>query len=151
MRGYMRLLNCTHNVAIIVINTGLSRLSNLAPVGHTLEKLCLCDQGLTRIENLLLPQLRELLLHQNALTRIENLEGYVPVPHNPPKLTSSYACFSCPNLQKVWLFSNKITRIENLHCLGDVRELWLQVQQSCIIMLTTRQTELLKIQTIPGQ
>ena len=61
--------------SLTVINSGLSRISNLSPVGHTLEKLCLCDQGLTRMENLLLPQLKELLLHQNALTRIENLEG----------------------------------------------------------------------------
>ena len=57
------------------------------------ERLCLCDQGITRMECLELPNLRELLLHQNALTRMEGLDG-------------------CPRLQKLWLASNKIPRIE---------------------------------------
>jgi Leucine-rich repeat (LRR) protein len=90
-----------------LVNCGLQRISNVSCVGHTLEKLCLMDQGLTRMENLLLPQLRELMLQQNGITRIENLEG-------------------CPKLQKLWLFDNKISKLENLHCLGDLRELWVQ-------------------------
>jgi hypothetical protein len=85
----------------------MTRITGLAPVSHTLEKLNLCDQNLTKIEGLTLPHLRELLLHENKITKIENLQG-------------------CPRLQKLWLFNNQITKIENLHCVGDLRELWLQ-------------------------
>lgn len=35
------------------------------------------SQSLTKIENLDLPHLKELFLHQNAITKIEGLEGYV--------------------------------------------------------------------------
>ena len=98
---------CTKLRSLTVINAGMTRISALQPVASTLEKLCLCDQGITRMEGLALPNLRELLLHQNALTRIEGLDG-------------------CPRLQKLWLFSNRIAKLEGLHGCPDLRELWVQ-------------------------
>ncbi|CAM9712539.1 unnamed protein product, partial [Choristocarpus tenellus] len=58
------------------------------------------------MENLCLPSLRELYLHQNSITKIEGLQG-------------------CPSLQRLWLFSNKISAMENLHYCGALKELWL--------------------------
>eukprot|EP00936_MAST-01D_sp_MAST-1D-sp1_P002182 g2182.t1 len=98
---------CTKLRSLTVINAGMTRISALQPVASTLEKLCLCDQGITRMEGLTLPNLRELLLHQNALTRIEGLDG-------------------CPRLQKLWLFSNRIAKLEGLHGCPELRELWVQ-------------------------
>ena len=54
-----------------------------------------------------LPALRELILNNNAIARIEGLEG-------------------CRRLERLWLFSNRIERVENLSPLGDLTELWLQ-------------------------
>ena len=90
-----------------VIHTGLTRMSNLYPAGHSLLRLVLTQQRLTRMEHLDLPNLRDLLLHDNEIVRIENLGG-------------------CPRLQRLWLYSNKIGKIENLDPVGDLRELWLQ-------------------------
>ena len=45
---------------ITLIDNGLKRISNLAPVAMTLRSLTLCDQNLTAMENLELPNLREL-------------------------------------------------------------------------------------------
>ena len=100
--------SCHQLLAFTMINTGLQRIgSGLQPVAMTLERLCLCDQKLTRIEGLHLPVLRELLLHQNSISRIEGLDGL-------------------PRLQRLWLFENKISRIEGLSGCGEIRELWLQ-------------------------
>ena len=76
-------------------------------MGHSLEKLALINQELTTVENLHLPNLRELYLQKNRIKRLEGFEG-------------------CPKLRRLWIFSNDIRVVENLHCLGDLRELWLQ-------------------------
>jgi hypothetical protein len=64
-------------------------------------------QGLTAMENLSLPNLRELYLHRNAITEIGNLNG-------------------CPKLRKLWLFQNKIEHISGLHAVPELEECWLQ-------------------------
>ena len=93
---------------LTLIDTGLRRIRGLDAVGASLERLCLSDQNLTKIEGLHhLPHLRELLLHQNAISKIEGLDG-------------------CPRLRRLWLFANRLTRVENLHACGDLAELWLQ-------------------------
>jgi Leucine-rich repeat (LRR) protein len=70
-------------------------------------RLVVTEQKLTRMD-LFLPNLRDLLLHNNEIVRLEGLSG-------------------CPRLQRLWLFSNRIAKIENLDGVGDLRELWLQV------------------------
>ena len=85
----------------------VEQISNLQSVSMTLERLCLPDQNILRLENLDLPCLRELLLQQNAISRIEGLDN-------------------CPRLQRLWLWSNKISRIEGLANCGELREVWLQ-------------------------
>ncbi|CAM9725922.1 unnamed protein product, partial [Discosporangium mesarthrocarpum] len=97
---------CTRLRTLTLIDCGLRRISNLEPVSRTLVKLCLCDQGLRKMENLCLPVLRELYLHQNHISKIEGLEG-------------------CPSVQRLWLFSNRIVNMENLHHCGALREIWL--------------------------
>jgi|AntAceMinimDraft_5_1070358.scaffolds.fasta_scaffold161890_2 Leucine-rich repeat (LRR) protein len=62
---------CTSLRALTMINCNLRLLSGLAPVSMTLERLCLADQKLTRMEGLALPCLRELLLQQNQITSIQ--------------------------------------------------------------------------------
>lgn len=99
---------CSSLLSLTLVNCNLLRLSHLTPVSMTLERLCLPDQKLTKIENLYLPCLRELHLQQNKITKIEGLEG---VPH----------------LQRLWLWGNKISRIEGLSGCGELRELYLQV------------------------
>ena len=87
----------------------MREISGLVPVAHSLLRLVITEQKITKIEGLDLPNLRDLLLHCNQILRIENLQG-------------------CPKLQRLWLCSNKITKMENLACCGDLRELWLQVR-----------------------
>lgn len=59
------------------------------------------------MENLDLPNLRELFLHRNEIMRIGNLSG-------------------CPRLRRLWLFQNKITSINGLHAVPELMECWLQ-------------------------
>ena len=59
------------------------------------------------MDNLALPNLRELFLHRNAITRIGNLSG-------------------CPRLRKLWLFQNKIETAAGLHAVPELEECWLQ-------------------------
>lgn len=59
------------------------------------------------MENLLLPNLKELFLHRNSISKIENLSG-------------------CPRLKKLWLCQNKITNISGLYDVPALEELWLQ-------------------------
>jgi Leucine-rich repeat (LRR) protein len=109
---------CAALRALTLIDTGLRRIRGLDAVGRSLERLCLSDQNLTRIEGLSqLPMLRELLLHQNAIAKIEGLDG-------------------CPRLRRLWLFSNRVTKIEGLHGCGDLRELWLQARWEPILSRT---------------
>jgi hypothetical protein len=90
-----------------VVRRARRALSVVAAAGGR-QHLSAAPQNLTKIEGLQhLPNLRELLLHQNAITKIEGLEG-------------------CPRLRRLWLFSNRLTRVESLHHAGDLRELWLQ-------------------------
>ncbi len=51
------------------IDNGIKRLSNLNVLGPTLTSLCICDQEIQEIENLNLPNLRELYLHRNLISR----------------------------------------------------------------------------------
>ena len=60
---------------IEAISGRIRRISNLTPVSMTLTRLCLCDQQIEGIDNLNLPNLLELLLHQNRIQKIEGLEG----------------------------------------------------------------------------
>jgi protein phosphatase 1 regulatory subunit 7 len=93
-----------------MIDNGLQRISNLKPVGMTLTSLCLCDQMLTRMENLDLPVLTELMLHRNKLTEISGLDR-------------------CPRLRKLWLFQNKITSLSGLQAVPELEECWVQANR----------------------
>ena len=98
---------CVNLRSLTLINVGLRRLSNLACCGRSLERLCLPENEITRMEGLYLPNLRELYLQGNQIGRIEGLDG-------------------CPKLQRLWLTDNRIVKMEQLQGLGDLRELWLQ-------------------------
>jgi centrosomal protein CEP97 len=66
---------CRNLKALSMVDNGLKRISNLTPVRNTLIKLCLCDQLIVKIENLDLPNLKELYLHRNRIEHIEGLKG----------------------------------------------------------------------------
>ena len=103
------LARCTRLRELALIDCGLESIGSLEAVSGTLERLCLCDQKqLTSMRGLgRMPQLRWLYLQQNAIERIDDLQG-------------------CPRLRTLWLFRNKIAKLENLHDLGELRELWVQ-------------------------
>ena len=92
---------------LAMLDNGLIRISNLSPVRNTLSKLTLCDQDISVIEGLDLPNLRELYLHRNCITRISGLER-------------------CPRLKKFWIFHNRISDISGIHALPELEECWLQ-------------------------
>lgn len=98
---------CRQLKRLSMLDNGLKRISGLAPVSNTLISLCLCDQNITRIENLDLPNLKELYLHRNEITKMDGLNG-------------------CPRLKKLWLFQNNITAIEDLHSVPELQECWIQ-------------------------
>ncbi len=91
-----------------MIQTGLREISGLVPIAHSLMRLVITEQKITKMENLHLPNLRDLLLHCNEILRIEGLDNM-------------------PKLQRLWLSSNRIGKMENLDAAGDLKELWLQV------------------------
>ncbi|ETV86844.1 hypothetical protein H257_01899 [Aphanomyces astaci] len=99
--------SCPNLCNFTLMNTRLQRICRLEPVAHTLTRLCLADQELTKLEALCLPHLRQLLLQNNRIEIIENLDGV-------------------PKLQKLWLSGNRVQVIQNLHFCTDLRELWLQ-------------------------
>jgi len=99
---------CSNLRKLSLLDNGLKRISNLTPISITLTSLCLCDQDISNIENLQLPNLRSLFLHRNKIEKISNLWG-------------------CPKVTKLWLFQNKIKKIEDLHSLPELKECWLQV------------------------
>eukprot|EP00903_Cladosiphon_okamuranus_P008058 g7772.t1 len=105
---------CTSLRSLTLIDCGLRRISNLQPVGHSLVKMCLCDQGVKKMEGLCLPGLKELYLHQNKISKIEGLDG-------------------CPSLRRLWLFSNRIAVMEGLHHCGALRELWLHDNRISVV------------------
>ena len=94
-----------------LMHNGLRAFPALRHVSSTLRKLELTHQSLESMMGLAdagaMPALRELLLNDNAIARIEGLDA-------------------CPNLERLWLFSNNITRVEGLDALASLRELWLQ-------------------------
>ena len=94
-----------------LMHNGLRAFPALRHVSSTLRKLELTHQSLGSMMGLAdagaMPALRELLLNDNAIARIEGLDA-------------------CPNLERLWLFSNNITRVEGLDALASLRELWLQ-------------------------
>ena len=92
---------------LTMLDNGLKRISNLHPVANTLMTLCLCDQNIVKMENLNLPNLRDLFLHRNMITSIGGLNG-------------------CPKLKKLWLFQNQISAIEDLYSVPELQECWLQ-------------------------
>ena len=69
------LQHCRNLKVLSMLDNGLKRISNLTPVSNTLIKLCLCDQLIVKIENLDLPNLKELYLHRNRIEHIEGLKG----------------------------------------------------------------------------
>lgn len=107
--------DCRSLKKLSMIDNGLQRISNLKPVGRTLTSLCLCDQLLTRIENLDLPVLTELLLHRNRITEISGLE-------------------KCPRVKKLWLFQNKIVSMKGLHALPELEQCWVQTNKITSLM-----------------
>ena len=93
-------LSLTHN--------GLRVLPRLHAAADTLRRLELSHQRLESMSGLPeLPQLRELILNDNAIATLE-----------PPA--------GCPRLERLWLFSNRIERLAGLDRLSSLRELWLQ-------------------------
>ena len=86
---------CVNLRSLTLINVGLKKISNLACVGRSLERLCLPENELTRMEGLYLPNLRELYLQGNQICRLEGLDG-------------------CPKLQRLWLTDNRLVKIEHL-------------------------------------
>ena len=96
---------------LCLMHNGLRAFPALRYVSRTLRKLELTHQRLDSTAGLAdagaMPALRELLLNDNAIARIEGMD-------------------TCPNLERLWLFSNDITRVEGLDALASLRELWLQ-------------------------
>ena len=93
-------LSLTHN--------GLRVLPRLHAAADTLRRLELSHQRLESMSGLPeLPQLRELILNDNAIATLE-----------PPA--------GCPRLERLWLFSNRVERLAGLDRLSSLRELWLQ-------------------------
>ncbi|KAJ8599886.1 hypothetical protein CTAYLR_002795 [Chrysophaeum taylorii] len=102
------LARCLRLRRLSLIDCGITSIGTLRPVAATLERLCLCDQKLTRMVGLgALPQLRWLYLQQNLISRLEDLDR-------------------CPRLRTLWVSSNRIAKIEGLAELGELRDLWLQ-------------------------
>ena len=88
---------------LTLIDNGITRISNLAPVSLTLSVLCLCDQELVVISGLQsCPNLKELYLHRNRIASMDGLQG-------------------CARLRKLWLFQNKITAFAALHSLPELQ------------------------------
>ena len=66
---------CRSLKVLSMLDNGLKKISNLTPVCNTLIKLCLCDQLINKIDNLDLPNLKELYLHRNRIESIDGLKG----------------------------------------------------------------------------
>ena len=96
--------------SLSLIDTKLTSMGALGKLSSSLCSLHLTKQGLTRMENLDLPNLVELVLQDNAIQRIEGLSG-------------------CPKLRRLWLSRNRIKKLEDLHHVGNLRELWVQQNQ----------------------
>jgi Leucine-rich repeat (LRR) protein len=57
-----------------VIGNGLKAFPQELQLLVSLHSLCLAQQQISHMENLNFPHLQELYLHNNQITRIENLE-----------------------------------------------------------------------------
>ena len=98
---------CQKLVRLSMINNSLKFISsNLYDIRHSLLHLCLCNQAISRIENLDLPLLITLYLHNNIINKIENLN-------------------KLPNLQILNLSYNNISKIENMQYCIHLKELYL--------------------------
>lgn len=95
---------CTSLKRFSMIDNGLQKISNVSYAKDTLLSLCLCDQNITKIENLDLPNLVELFLHRNQIQAVEGLN-------------------QCINLKKLWLNQNQITYISGLGSCSKLNEL----------------------------
>lgn len=73
----------------------------------SLQTLTLSSQLIESIPPLPLPNLRELFLHDNRISKIEGLT-------------------QCVRLERLWLCSNRIHKIEGLERQGSLRELYVQ-------------------------
>jgi hypothetical protein len=104
------LSDCVNLKRLALIDNGLQVISNLRPVAPTLISLCMCDQAITTMANLELPNLQELFLHRNLITRISGLHG-------------------CPRLKRLWLCQNKIKEISGLHSVPELQECYLQANE----------------------
>ena len=104
------LSECINLKRLAMIDNGLQCISNLWPVGNTLVSLCLCDQSITTMANMQLPNLQELFLHRNMITHISGLNG-------------------CPRLKRLWLSQNNITELNDLHSVPELDELFIQGNQ----------------------
>ena len=83
------LQNCRNLKILSMLDNGLKKISNLIPVSNTLIKLCLCDQLIVKIENLDLPNLKELYLHRNRIEHIEGLKGTTTITTITATLTTT--------------------------------------------------------------
>eukprot|EP01039_Chlorochromonas_danica_P006738 gene6738-7448_t len=106
-KAIANLQHCPSLRRLCLIDNGLEKIDNLLPIASTLKILCICDQAITSVESLDLPNLRELYLHRNAIDRLATLS-------------------SCPRLRKLWLFQNHLTSILPLQGLAELEECWLQ-------------------------
>jgi Leucine-rich repeat (LRR) protein len=101
---------CCNLKRLAMIDNGLQSISNLRPVGNTLISLCLCDQAISVMANLDLPNLQELFLHRNVITKITGLNG-------------------CPRLKRLWLSQNSITELGGLHAVPELEECFVQANE----------------------
>tara|TARA_B110000977_G_scaffold64562_1_gene87884 strand:+ start:21090 stop:23330 length:2241 start_codon:yes stop_codon:yes gene_type:complete len=103
--------SCSSLTHLGLMHNGLTQFPRLHHVASTLTKLELSHQKLDSMAGLQnagqMPNLRDLALNNNQITRIEALE-------------------SCPNLTRLWLFSNKLTKIENLEAMVRLKQLLVQ-------------------------
>ncbi|PRP76802.1 leucine-rich repeat-containing protein 9 [Planoprotostelium fungivorum] len=97
---------------LILVGNGLTVVPpSLGGLASSLQILYLCQQSITKIENLSkLTELRELYMYNNTIQKMEGLH-------------------SCQKLQRLWLYSNQITDVDGLSSLKDLRELWIQDNQ----------------------
>jgi len=110
-------------------NNLISSLRGLEPLAPSLRELDLHDNQLTKIENLeILRELRVLELSYNRFRKIENLESLTTlnklfIVHN--KLTTIENLGALTNLTYLELGDNRIRKIQNLEALVNLEQLFL--------------------------
>ena len=103
----------------IVIKTPLRMISNLHPVSSTLRRLCINNCSITKMENLFLPNLKELYLYNNAITKVSSTSGLplCSLEHNLLNL-SIYNTFICIGVLRLMWY-----KIGTLRTKGAYRKL----------------------------